>query len=28
VCTREPFRVHTGRITLMPSLLRRLGAAA
>jgi len=28
VCTREPFRVHTGRITLMPSLLRRLGGAA
>ena len=28
VCTREPFRVHTGRIALMPSLLRRLGGAA
>jgi len=28
VCTREPFRVHTGRITLMPSLLSRLGGAA
>ena len=28
VCTREPFCVHTGRISLMPSLLRRLGGAA
>ncbi|HTY79026.1 MAG TPA: J domain-containing protein [Candidatus Bathyarchaeia archaeon] len=28
VCTRDPFRLHTGRIMLMPSLLRRLGGAA
>lgn len=28
VCTRDPFRVHTGRITLMPGLIRRLGGAA
>ena len=28
VCVPEPIRLHTGKIRLMPSILRRLGAGA
>ena len=28
VCAPRPIRLHTGRIVLMPSVLRRLGAAS